>query len=148
MAQARCDITFTKRGDAGDLGAITCNLHLARHTCMTNLRHKIWCNHTQQPSEGRYKSTGLARAAGSWGRPGKLRVSSSEISRKMGIVLRFAKILSSNQPIEVDVYSNVQQRKWLEKSLHTLKTELTIPTVAEVNRSCHTSVRHCVDGAK
>ena len=45
------------------------------------------------PSDGRNKSTGLARAAGSWGRPGKLRVSSSEIPRKMETVLRFVKIL-------------------------------------------------------
>ena len=66
----------------------------------------------------------------------------------MGIVLRFVKILERKDSIEVEILVNVQQRKWLEKSLRTLKTELTIPTVAEVNRSCHTPVRHCVNGAK
>lgn len=49
----------------------------------------------------------------------------------MKTVFRFFKILEWNHSIEVEICLNVQQRKWLEKSLHTLKTDFIIMTVAE-----------------
>ena len=82
------------------------HVHLARHTCMTNPGHKIWRNHPQPPCDGGNKSTGLSRAAGSWGRPGKLRVSSRKRYKKRN-TYRIHEDFRWYHSIEVDICLNV-----------------------------------------